>query len=440
MRMAVLFEESDQRLEFAPQERIRQRQDELLRRHVCALAEKSPYYRRLFASCGIYPEAIRGCGDLPLLPFTGKEDLERENREFLCVPEEEIVDLCLTSGTTGAPISLLQTGSDIERVARNEEISFRRMGIGPADRVLIAVALDRCFMAGMAYFLGLTRIGATAIRGGSGSLPHLTEMVRRQRPTTIVGVPTLLLALADRLQAEGVVPAGTGVRRLVCIGEPVRNRDLRLSPLGERLAERWRAAIFGTYASTEMAAAFSDCEAGRGGHMNPELIVVEIVDDEGRPLPPGEPGEVVATPLQVTGMPLLRFRTGDIAMLHSEPCACGRISPRLGPVLGRKAQMLKVRGTTLFPATVFAVLQEFEKVCGYYLEVFDDFALSDRLRVVVATRDPSLTADVVAERLSARLRVKPEVVIAAPEEVAARTIQDGQRKPVLFFDHRQART
>jgi phenylacetate-CoA ligase len=435
-----MFEEAVKaELEFGPEALIRQQQDALLRSHVRTLAELSPYYRRRFAEGGIEPEAVRGCRDLPLLPFTGKEDLERENRDFLCVSETEIVDLCLTSGTTGTPVPLWQTRRDLERLACNEEVSFRRMGIGPADRVLVAVALDRCFMAGMAYFLGLTRIGATAIRGGSGSLAHLVELVRYQRPTAIVGVPTLLLALADRLQAEGAEPTRAGVRRLVCIGEPVRGRDLRLSPLGERLRGRWQATVFGTYASTEMATAFSDCEAGMGGHLSPELIVVEIVDEQGRMLPPGEPGEVVATPLLVTGMPLLRFRTGDIAILHTEPCACGRLSPRLGPVLGRKAQMLKMRGTTVYPPGVFAVLQEFAPVCGYYLEVFDDFALSERLRVVVASRDPALTAETVAERLAARLRVKPEVVIAPAEEVAAKTTQDGKRKPVVFFDYRTHR-
>jgi phenylacetate-CoA ligase len=241
------------------------------------------------------------------------------------------------------------------------------------------------------------------------------------------------------LRLQGIDPAATGVNRLICIGEPVRGGDLALSPLGRRLTEMWLATVLGTYASTEMATAFSDCEAGRGGHLHPELAIVEILDEIGRPLPPGKAGEVVATPLGVTGMPLLRFRTGDIAVLHDEACPCGRLSPRLGPVLGRKAQMLKVRGTTIYPPAVFSALQEMEVVCCYYLEVFDDFALSDRLRVTVALRDGSLGSDEIATQLAARLRVKPEVRIATAEEVTAQTLREGQRKPVLFFDHRLAR-
>jgi phenylacetate-CoA ligase len=295
-------------------------------------------------------------------------------------------------------------------------------------------------MAGLAYFIGLTRIGATVIRGGSSSIAMLEELTTQYRPTALVGVPTLLLVLADRLQARGIDPRGLGVRRLVCIGEPVRSPDLSLSPLGHRLRTSWGAEVFGTYASTEMATAFADCEAGRGGHVHPELMIVEIVDETGRPLPPGACGEVVATPLQVTGMPLLRFRTGDIAVLHSDPCPCGRNSWRLGPVLGRKAQMLKVRGTTLYPPAIQAVLQEIPTVRGHYIEVYDEYELSDRIRVVVGCGDPALDAIEIAERIAARTRVKPEVVVVAPEEVARRTLREDKRKPVTFFDYRTKQT
>ena len=412
----------------------------LLRSHIRYLAERSPFYQRLFCEQGIDPEAIRTKDDLARLPFTTKADLERHNEEFLCVAPEQIVDLCLTSGTTGHPVAMHQTRSDLERVGFNEEISFRAAGLTAADRVLIAAAIDRCFMAGLAYFIGLARIGATAIRGGSSSIAMLEELTVQYRPTAMVGVPTLLLVLADRLQARGIDPRGLGVRRLVCIGEPVRSPDLFLSPLGHRLRTAWGAEVFGTYASTEMATAFADCTAGRGGHVHPELMIVEIVDEAGRPLPPGVPGEVVATPMQVTGMPLLRFRTGDIAVLHSDPCPCGRNSWRLGPVLGRKAQMLKVRGATLYPPAIQAVLQEIPAIRGHYIEVYDEFELSDRIRVVVGCSDPALDALEIAERIAARTRVKPEVIVVAPEEVTRRTLREDKRKPVTFFDYRSKRS
>jgi len=265
----------------------------------------------------------------------------------------------------------------------------------------------------------------------------VAELIRRQRPNVLVGVPSLLLGIARQFQERGQNPAELGVEKLICIGEPVRNEDLGLSALGAALQQLWQAQVLGTYASTELAAAFADCPAGCGGHLQPELVVIEIVDEQGTPVAAGEAGEVVVTPLGIEGTPLLRYRSGDIARLHVEPCSCGRRTPRLGPILGRKAQMLKVRGTTLFPAAISAVLQGIEGVRGHYLEVLQDFDLSDRLRVVVGCGDDSLSAAFIAEQIVARTRVKPEVILVSPEEIARKTIRPEQRKPVTFFDYRQ---
>ncbi len=424
-------------LAFATPAAIGAVQDRLLREHLDYLAARSPYYRRRFADSGVDLGQVRGIADLALLPLTGKEDLQSCNDELLCVPAAEVVDRCLTSGTTGRPLVLDQTRADLERLAYNEAQAFAAAGLTAGDRVLVAAAIDRCFMAGMAYFLGMVRLGATAIRGGSSSIPALVELVREHRPTALVGVPSLLLTLGERLGEAGLIVDELGVQRLICIGEPVRQADLGLSAPGRRLAALWGAQVLGTYASTEMATAFGDCVLGRGGHLQPELMVVEILDEEGRPLPPGQAGEVVVTPLQVAGMPLLRYRTGDVAVLHDGPCGCGRNTPRLGPVLGRKAQMLKYRGTTVFPPAIAAALQAIDGVSGFYIEVFDEFPLSDRIRVVAAVNCAELTAGEIAERIAARIRVKPEVVIASAEAVQQQVQRPEQRKPVTFFDHRR---
>ena len=150
---------------------------------------------------------MRTLDDLAQLPFTTKRDLEERGPDFLAAPAHEVVDVCESSGTTGLPVTLLQTRADLERLAYNEESSFRAAGIVPGERVLVAAALDRCFMAGLAYFLGLTRLGAIAIRGGSGSVAFLAELVLRHRPTALVGVPTLIAAVAEALAARGAQPA-----------------------------------------------------------------------------------------------------------------------------------------------------------------------------------------------------------------------------------------
>jgi len=306
------------------------------------------------------------------------------------------------------------------------------------DRVIVACAMGRCFMAGLAYFEGLRRLGACAIRVGAGGPSVLAEAVLTHSPTAMVGVPSALLATARVLHTRGIDAARLGVHRIICIGEPVRDADLSASCLGRHLHELWGARVLGTYASTEMATSFAECDQGPGGgHVLPDLIALEIVDDAGHPVAPGQAGEVVATPLQVQGMPLLRLQTGDIAARLTEPCACGRRTARLGPVLGRKAQMLKVRGTTVYPTAIFSALQGIEDVRGYYLEVYQDYELSDRPRVVVGLAPGStLTQQDISERIRGRVRVRLEVQTASPDAVRQHTIMEGRRKPVLVFDYR----
>jgi phenylacetate-CoA ligase len=426
---------TNREIDQAPLDRAAAVQLSLLQQHIRYAVGSSPFYRRLLGGCK--PEEIKSPADLAALPFTCKNDLQSDHAGFLSVPERDIADFCLTSGTTGQPVAMLQTRLDLERLGYNEEMSFRVAGISSDDRVLIAAAIDRCFMAGFAYLLGLNRIGATTVRGGSSNISQLMELIRISRPTAIVGVPSLLLAVGERFLQQGTDPTGFGIRKMVCIGEPVRNGDLSLSTLGSRLSGCWNSRIFGTYASTEMATAFTDCEHGLGGHLRPDLMVIEIVSDDGRVLPAGEYGEVVVTPLQVTGMPLIRFRTGDISTLHDSPCPCGRTSARLGPIAGRKSQMLKFRGTTVYPPAISSVLQGIKGVQGYYIEVYSDFDLCDRINVVVGTVDSSLTPQYLAELISATLRVTPEVSLATPEEVLGKTLQDNKRKPVTFFDYRK---
>jgi phenylacetate-CoA ligase len=401
--------------------------------------ERSDFYRAQFDHLGLSPEDVRCVADLSKLPFTTKADLAEQGDVLLCVERRRIIDICQTSGTTGAPIMLPQTEQDLQRLAYNEQTCFAAAGLTANDRVIIACAMGRCFMAGLAYFEGLRRIGATAIRIGAGRPEILAEAIRVHKPSAIIGVPSNLLHTGKLLQSLGIEPSQLDVARLIGIGEPVREVDMSLSALGRRLRDLWQTKVLGTYASTEMATSFAECDQGAGGgHVLTDLIVVEIVDEVGNLVSPGQAGEVVATPLQVTGMPLLRLKTGDIATLLPEPCACGRNTPRIGPVLGRKAQMLKVQGTTLYPAAVFATLQEIEEVPNYFLEIFHDYELSDRPRVVVGLEEgATITREQIAARICGRVRVTLEVAIDTPEEVAKRTMVENRRKPVLVFDYRK---
>jgi len=424
-------------IEFQSIQTINDCNDRLLRDHVQYCYKHSEFYRRRFRDIELKPEHINAPKDLRLLPLTTKEEVEENGEDLLCVPEREIIDMCQTSGSTGKPVVIPQTRSDLERVGYNEKMSFIAAGITEDDRVMITCALGRCFMAGLAYFEGARQIGATAVRTGSGNLDIIIQSILLYRPAVIVCVPSQALLLSERLLAVGENPAELGVRILMCIGEPVRTADLEFSQLGERLRENWDCEIIGTYACTEMATSFTDCSCGRGGHFHPELIVVEIIDEKGSPVSPGQPGEVIVTPLQVTGMPLLRYCTGDIASYFTEPCQCGRNSYRLGPIVGRKQHKMKISGTTVYPNAIFSVLQGIPEIKNYYLEVQGKYELSETIRVIVGTDNgENLLADFVAEKIRGHIRLKPEVVVDTAKNVAARTTQNGKRKTTVFFDCR----
>ncbi len=260
-----------------------------------------------------------------------------------------MVDIVTTSSTTGKPLVYMMTEADLRRLALNEYHSFRCAGLTASDTVLLAVTLDRCFIAGMAYFMGLRLLGCGIVRVGPATPLLSLEMLQRVRATAIVGVPSSLLLLAEKAAEAGLDPAKLGVRKLICIGEPIREQGFSLSRAGELLARRWRAQVYSTYGNTELAASLCECDAGRGGHLHPEQLYIEALDEAGCPVPDGQVGELTATTFGVEAMPLIRYRTGDFAAIYRERCSCGRQTLRIGPIVGRASQKLKLKGTTIFP-------------------------------------------------------------------------------------------
>jgi phenylacetate-CoA ligase len=410
----------------------------LLTAHAGYCAQNSPYYRTVFAAADINPGDITPA-TLAHLPATDKATFTQRNADFLAVPQEQIVDVVLSSGTTGEATSVMYTERDLQRLAHNEALSFTACGVDSGDVALLTCTMDRCFVAGLAYQLGLRQLGAVVIRNGAATLESHANLIHRFNPTVLVGVPTFLRKLALFLKENGSNPAATTVERLVCIGEPLRDADMEPLRLGSDLELLWDAGAYSTYASSEIVSSFCECSARHGGHLLPELAIVEIVDDDGNVLAPGEHGEVVVTPLQVEGMPLLRFKTGDVSFLITEPCACGRITPRLGPILGRKSQMMKFRGTTLYPQSLFAVLGGIPAVTEFYVVATSEDRLADRISVHAAVSDNTCSAEWIAERLQSRLRVKPDVFIEPEKTVAKKVFASGSRKAVRFIDRRNKR-
>lgn len=426
-------------IEYASPSEIKAFQEEKLAEALKYLQGNSPYYQRVFAENGIDISKIKTIEDLQKVPFTEKKDLQLYNNDFICCPKDKIVDYITTSGTLGEPVTFACTEKDLQRLAYNEKKSFSCAGLKPGNIVQLMTTLDKRFMAGLAYFLGLREMGASVIRVGNG-IPELQwDTIKRIKPDTIMCVPSFILKLIQYAEDHGIDYKNSSIKRIIGIGEGLREQDFSLNLLGRRIKEKWDVQLFATYSSTEMGATFSECEYGCGGHVHPELIIVEIIGDDNKPVADGEAGEIVITTLGVEGMPLLRFRTGDIAAKRTEQCRCGRNSYRLTPLVGRKNNMIKLKGTTLYPPAINDVLDNINYIENYVIEAYTNDNGTDEIIVKIGI-DKMPDFDVVKElkdSFRSRIRVAPQIEILPVEEIRKINFPPKSRKPIKFIDNRK---
>ncbi|MDO6429972.1 AMP-binding protein [Flavitalea sp. BT771] len=426
---------SIQDIAYRPAGELRAMQEEKLQALLSFLNQYSPFYRRVFKNIDI--QMVRKLEDLAAIPVTTKEDLQKFNWDFLCVDKNRIAEYTSTSGTLGDPVTIALTENDLDRLAYNEFMSFSTAGGSPEDIYQLMLTLDRQFMAGIAYYSGARKMGAGVIRLGPGAPSLQWETIQRLQPTTIVAVPSFICKLIDYAQEKGIDFNQSSVKKAICIGEGIRNPDFSFNVLGKKIKESWNIHLFSTYASTEMQTAFTECREGKGGHLRPELLIVELLDDLDQPVPPGTPGEVTITTLAVEGMPLLRYKTGDICTFDDRPCACGRHSLRLSPLLGRKKQMIKFKGTTLYPSVLFDLLNGMSEIRDYIVEVSTNkLGLDEVLLYLLPVALTEDTDHKVRAWLQARLRVTPFIKYVGHEELQRMQVSETNRKPIKFIDKR----
>ncbi len=426
------------KLQYQSASEIKLFQEEQLRKTIAYVAEHSPFYKRMFAQTGIDPNSIKTIDDLKKLPVTTKTDLQTHNDEFLCVSRREVVDIVTTSGTMGDPVTFMLTEGDLDRLSYNEYLSFDTTGCTPDDTMQEMVTIDRRFMAGLAYFLGARELGMGVCRVGNG-IPELQwDTIQRIKPTLCMCVPSFLMKLIDFAEKNNIDYHNSSLRKCVCIGEALRTPQGGYTTLGQKIHEKWPELILhGTYASTEMQASFTDCEAFCGGHVQPELIIVEFLDENNNPVPEGEAGEVTITSLGVEGMPLVRFKTGDVCYHYNEPCSCGRNTTRLSSVIGRKGQMIKYKGTTLYPPALFDILEDIPGVKGYVVEVYTNNLGTDDIKVRIGSdRTDEAFAKEIKDIFRSKVRVAPQISFESPEYITQLQYPAMSRKPVKFFDLR----
>lgn len=412
-------------------------QEEKLQELLVYLEGNSPFYQRLFKENNINVEEIRRLEDLQKIPVTTKNDLQQYNHDFFCITPDKIVDYSTTSGTLGDPVTFGLSDGDLERLAYNEAISFACAGINKGDVVQMITTIDKRFMAGLAYFLGLRKMGASVVRMGPG-IPELQwDSIFRYKPKYLITVPSFLLKMIDYAEKRGLDYKKSSVYGAICIGESIKNQDFTDNILSQKIKEKWDIKLFSTYASTEMSTAFTECEFQIGGHHHPELIITEILDDEGNIVKDGESGELTITTLGVEAIPLLRFKTGDIVKAHYEPCQCGRNTMRLGPVIGRKQQMIKYKGTTLYPPAMNDILNDFNNILCYQIVIQANEIGLDEIIIKLSTdQEHENFVNEVRDHFRAKLRVSPKIEIIDFDILSKTVFNPNSRKPITFIDLR----
>ncbi len=424
-------------IEKAAIQEIKKFQEEKLCELLIYLQDRSPFYQRLFKDNSIKIHDIRTLEDLQRIPVTTKDDLQQYNHDFFCITPDKIVDYSTTSGTLGDPVTFGLSDNDLERLSYNEAISFACAGIKKGDVVQMITTIDKRFMAGLAYFLGLRKMGASVVRMGPG-IPELQwDSIFRYKPKYLITVPSFLLKMIDYAEKNGIDYKNSSVYGAVCIGESIKNQDFTDNILSKKIKEKWDIQLFSTYASTEMSTAFTECEFQAGGHHHPELIITEILDDSGNPVAEGESGELTITTLGVEAMPLLRFKTGDIVQAHDEPCPCGRNTMRLGPVIGRKQQMIKYKGTTLYPPAMHDILNDFSGIQCYQIVIHSsDIGLDEIIIKLSSEQADEEFVGAVKDHFRAKLRVSPKIEPVDFDILSKEVFHPNSRKPITLVDLR----
>ncbi|MCL4233967.1 MAG: AMP-binding protein [Deltaproteobacteria bacterium] len=402
-----------------------------------------PFYRQRWSEAGFEPGDLHAWDDFERLPLITKTDLREYVNELNTVTPGEVREVFTTSGTTGAPVVFRYRAEDLDRLAARSADLLRVAGVEPGDLFQMTMPLGaKMWIAGLNFWLAFQAAGAGTLRFGPGDTAEQIETMAALGATGIFATASFAIRLgevANQLERMSDLP----VRKLLIVNENVLAPDLAYNDMGRRIRELWPGReLRAVYGNTELGFSGAECSAHAGYHTHAADHVFEVLDvDTGAPLPDGEAGRFVVTTLAYRGLPLIRYAIDDITFLMRGSCPCGRTSDRFGPILGRADQMLKIKGgVSLYPPAIENLLLATPEVGDYLFEVFHDEWHRTNVRVVIAPRgDESTATEAVIRAFRDRLQFTPEVRLAQPDEIAARTNVPGKRKAVRFHDLRETR-
>lgn len=395
--------------ETMPRSEIEALQLERLKYRVRYAYDRVPYYKAKMDEAGVKPEDIRSLEDITRLPFVTKKDF-RDTYPFgmFAVPKSELVRIHASSGTTGKPTVVGYTKNDmdnwIESVARVACMG----GAMPDDIAQICFGYGM-FTGALGLHEGLTKVGLAVIPASVGNSKRQLMYMRDMGTTLLVATPSYAMHLAELIRAEGVDPAkDLQVRTALCGGEGMSEglrRDL-IKAWGPQLR------VTQNYGMSELngPGVSGECLELNGMHINEDMFLAEVIDPEtGEPVPDGEPGELVITCLLKEALPLIRYRTRDITVLHKEPCKCGRTTARMESLSGRADDMLIIRGVNVFPSHIEEVLGGVEEIGPHYQITLDTKDYLDTVLIQVELSDSGLLdsyarMDKLEKEIARRLR------------------------------------
>ena len=414
----------EQPLENAPREKLREVQWQKLNELLRIVFGRNRFYTRKWREAGIAPDDIRSLSDLSKLPFTHKSDLVRAQEEALpfgtnaTFPPEAYSRVHQTSGTTGAPLRVVDTPESWEWWGRCWGHVLRGAGVTTKDRVFLPFSFGP-FIGFWAAVEGVRQLGAMMIPGGGWDSLQRLHMMRDLGATVICCTPTYALRLAQIAREQNFDLRSIPVRTLIHAGEPGAN----VAQTKARIEAAWNAKCFDHAGASEVGAHSFECEVQPGGiHLIESEFIVEVIDPgTEKEMQPGEPGELVITNLGRPGFPAIRYRTGDLVRLNLSPCACGRAFARFdGGLLGRRDDMVIIRGVNVYPTAIENVIRQFSAV-GEFRVTAKTLREMQQLEVQIEVNSGNDAENVrahVEQALYGALSLRPTVTVAQPGALA----------------------
>jgi phenylacetate-CoA ligase len=406
-------------------------------RQTVARAATSPFYGRRLKEAGVAAGDIKSLEDVRRIPLTTKDDLRAHGREMLTLPLAEMVRLHASSGTTGQATVIYYTRADIETWAELVARALYMTGMRATD-VFQNMMGYGLFTGGLGFHYGAERLGALTIPAGAGNSQRQLQLMEQFATTAIHIIPSFALYLLNTFAQKGLDPRDLPLR-LAFLGAEPHSEDMR-----RRIETAYGVKAYNSYGLSEMngpGVAF-ECPEQNGMHVWEDAFLLEVLDpDTLEPTPPGETGELVFTNLTRQGMPLLRYRTRDLASCDEAPCACGRSFRRLSRIKGRSDDMVIIKGVNIFPLQIDKVLMAMPEVGTHYLVELTRQDFSDQMLVKVEVQQKFFQEDLkylkqlqkkITEALKSELLVTPRVELVEPN-----TLPRTEGKAQRVIDRRQ---